>query len=210
MSTPASSRHSSRASADREKCNGRNAMLPGVSLSPRFCALVSRRQHSAAPRVREIRFLLCYRGYGLLAARAPERHVSSAGAATRFPLLKYYSSATRPSTPRSNPDCPPPRERTFLLPPLSIPSAASSLAGAAAYNVFRSGPTSRPTSKSVPAYSAHGSRMTLPLPSVVDADIPNNAQYEFATATPRQTFCSDFGYTIHTSRLSGAFCCAFF
>src|SRR5258708_907812 len=134
MATPALPHHSSRVSAGTEKCNGPDATLPGVLPSPRSCAPVSQPPHSAAPRARETHSSPWYQEYGSSAAHAPEKHFSAAGIAAQFPWPTYYSSATPPSTPRSNPDSPPLRERIFLLPPGSAPWAASNSGAAAACN----------------------------------------------------------------------------
>src|SRR5882724_843696 len=209
MATPPSQRHSSRASAGTEKCSGPDATLPGVLRAPRSSVPVSRPPHSAAPRARETHFSPWYQGYGSSAAHGPGKHVSSADTAAQFPWPTYYSSATPPSTPHSNPDSPPPRERIFLLPPRSAPWAASSSAAAAAYNASRLNPTTPRSSKSAPAYSAHGSRKMLLLPAAFAAGIPENAQYGSATATRPQTLSANFLHTIHTSRWYVASCCAF-
>src|SRR5260221_14219109 len=176
MATPASQRHSSRVSADTERCSGPDATLPGVLPAPRSSVPVSRPPHSAAPRARETHFSPWYQGYGSSAARAPGKHVSSADTATQFPWPTYYSSATQPSTLRSNPDSPPPRERTFLLLPRSAPWAASSSAAAGACNASRSGPPKPRALKSAPPDSAHGSPKMLPPPAAFFADIPENCQ----------------------------------
>src|ERR1700749_4139528 len=115
MAKPAWSRRSIPTSRETEKYNGSGARRPASWLAPQSAPPALLPPHSAEPRARGIHSSLSCPAYGWSVGRFPEKYVSVADAATQSPWPTYYSSATPPSTPRSNPDSPQPPEKTFLL-----------------------------------------------------------------------------------------------